>query len=88
MASSSNPPPTERASELIEKLPSSPGLITKTGSAILGTGLVATAISQEIYVVNEESVIAAGFVVLAAYIAKVRPASLSAFGQRTQQNVP
>ena len=85
MASSSNPPPTERASELIEKLPSSPGLVTKTGSAILGTGLVATAISQELYVVNEESVILAGFVVLAAYIAKVRARLSSDFSQRIRR---
>lgn len=73
MASSSNPPPpAERASEIIDKLPSSPNLITKTGSVILGTGLLATAISQELYVVNEETVILAGFAILAAFIGKVR----------------
>lgn len=78
MASSSNPPPpSERASELIEKLPSSPGLITKTGSAILGTGLIATAISQELYVMNEETVIAVGFIILAGFIGKVRLSSYS-----------
>lgn len=69
---SNPPPPAERASELINKLPSSPNLVTKTGSVILGTGLVAAAISQELYVVNEETVIAVGFVVLASFIAKVR----------------
>ncbi|KAI0339714.1 ATP synthase [Trametopsis cervina] len=68
--SSSAPPPNERASELINKLPSSPNLITKTGSAILGSGLIATAISQELYVMNEETVILAGFVVLISFIAK------------------
>lgn len=73
MANSPNQqPPAERASELLNKLPSSPGLVTKTGSAILGTGLLATAISQELYVMNEETVIAAGFVVLATFIARVR----------------
>ena len=72
MASSSKPPPEERAAEIVNSLPSSPGLVTKTGSAILGTGLLATAISQELYVVNEESVIAAGFFILIAYIYKVR----------------
>ena len=73
MASSPNqPPPEKRAEELINKLPSSPGIITKTGSAILGTGLLATAISQELYVVNEETVIAVGFVLLASFIARVR----------------
>ncbi|EPS94339.1 hypothetical protein FOMPIDRAFT_1026233 [Fomitopsis schrenkii] len=70
MASSSNPPPAEKASELINKMPSSTGLVTKTGSVVLGTGLLATAISQELYVVNEETVIAAGFFVLLAFIAK------------------
>ena len=73
MASSSNPPPpAERASEIINNLPSSPNLITKTGTVILGTGLIATAISQELYVMNEETVIAVGFAVLATFIAKVR----------------
>ena len=71
--STNPPPPSERASELINKLPSSPNLITKTGSVILGTGLLATAISQELYVVNEESVILVGFVILASLIGKVRP---------------
>ena len=75
MASSSNPPPAEKASELIHKMPSSPGIVTKTGSVVLGTGLLATAISQELYVVNEETVIAAGFFVLLAFIAKVSLAS-------------
>ncbi|KAH9832491.1 ATP synthase [Rhodofomes roseus] len=70
MASSSNPPPAEKASELINKMPSSAGLVTKTGSVVLGTGLLATAISQELYVVNEETVIAAGFFVLLTFIAK------------------
>lgn len=64
-------PPAERASNIINAVPSSPNLITKTGTIILGTGLAAAAISQEIYVVNEETVILAGFAILAAYIAKV-----------------
>jgi F-type H+-transporting ATPase subunit b len=77
MASSSSsspnpPPPAERAAEIIDKLPSHPSLITKTGTAILGSGLLATAISQELYVFNEETVIAVGYFVLFAYIAKVR----------------
>jgi hypothetical protein len=49
-----------------------PSLITKTGSAILGSGLLATAIAQELYMFNEETVIAAGYFILFAYIAKVR----------------
>jgi F-type H+-transporting ATPase subunit b len=58
MASSSSsnpPPPAERVAEIIEKLPSHPSLITKTGTAILCSGLLAAAISQELYVFNEES---------------------------------
>ena len=75
MASSSSsnpPPPAERAAEIVDKLPSHPSLITKTGTAILGSGLLATAISQELYVFNEETVIAVGYLILFAYIAKVR----------------
>lgn len=70
--SSNQQPPAERASEIINNLPSSPNLITKTGSVVLGTGLLATAISQELYVVNEETVIAIGFAILATFIARVR----------------
>jgi len=66
----STQPPAERASEIIDKLPSSPNLLTKTGSVILGSGLVATAISQELYVMNEETVIAVGFFLLLTFIAK------------------
>jgi hypothetical protein len=68
----STQPPAERASEIIDKLPSSPNLLTKTGSVILGSGLVATAVSQELYVVNEETVIAVGFFLLLTFIAKAR----------------
>lgn len=68
----SKPEPAERASQIINSMPSSPNLITKTGTIVLGTGALATAISQELYVVNEESVIAAGFFILLAFIARVR----------------
>jgi F-type H+-transporting ATPase subunit b len=73
MASSSSnpPPPAERAAEIVDKLPSHPNLITKTGTAILGSGLLATAISQELYVFNEETVIAVGYLILFGYIAKI-----------------
>lgn len=70
-AMSSQQPPAERASEVINKLPSSPNLITKTGTAILGSGLLAAAISQELYVMNEETVIAVGYLILFTYIAKI-----------------
>jgi len=66
----STQPPAEKASEIINKLPSSPSLVTKTGTVILGSGLAATAISQELYVMNEETVIAVGFFLLLTFIAK------------------
>ncbi len=72
MASSSDrQPPAEKASNIINSMPSSPNFITKTGTVVLGTGLAAAAISQELYVVNEETVILAGFAILISYIAKV-----------------
>ncbi|KAF8997856.1 hypothetical protein BDQ17DRAFT_835656 [Cyathus striatus] len=71
MASSSNPPPEEKAAELVNKLPSSPGLITKTGTALLGTGAVAAAISQELYVVNEETILLVGSIILFTYLGKI-----------------
>ena len=66
----STQPPAEKASEIINKLPSSPNLVTKTGTVILGSGLAAAAISQELYVMNEETVIAVGFFLLLGFIAK------------------
>jgi hypothetical protein len=79
MASSSSspnsPPPAECAAEIVDRLLSHPGLITKTSTAILGSGLLTTAISQELYVFNEETVIAVGYFMLFAYIAKVRRVS-------------
>jgi len=70
MSSSNPPPPSERASEIINKLPSSPNLITKTGTALLGTGLAAAAISQELYVVNEETVLLVGSAIFLGLLAK------------------
>jgi hypothetical protein len=56
-----------------------PSLITETGTAILGSGLLATAISQELYVFNDETVVAVGYFILFACIAKVRPVSFPPF---------
>ncbi|KIK57016.1 hypothetical protein GYMLUDRAFT_770894 [Collybiopsis luxurians FD-317 M1] len=70
MSSSNPPPPSERASEIVNKLPSSPNLITKTGTALLGTGLAAAAISQELYVVNEETILLVGSAIFLAFMAK------------------
>ena len=69
--STNSVPPSKRAEEIIEKLPSSPSLITKTGTALLGTGLIAAAISQELYVVNEESIVLLSSLIVFTYIAKV-----------------
>lgn len=47
LATSSQPSsPEERATKIINKLPSYPNLITKTDTAILGTGLTAAAVSE------------------------------------------
>ncbi|KAK0481589.1 ATP synthase [Armillaria novae-zelandiae] len=62
--------PDAKASEIINKLPSSPGLLTKTGTAILGTGLTAAAISQELYVVNEETVLLVGSAIFFTFLVK------------------
>ncbi|KAF8909494.1 hypothetical protein CPB85DRAFT_1435694 [Mucidula mucida] len=62
--------PEEKAKQAIDKLPSSPGVITKTGTALLATTLSAAAISQELYVVNEETVLLVGTAILLAYIGK------------------
>nr|GAT56614.1 predicted protein [Mycena chlorophos] len=71
MASSSNQtPPEQRASEIINKLPESPNLITKAGTAILGTGVVAAAISSELYVVNEETILLAGSLIFLTLVAR------------------
>jgi len=67
------PPPSQRADEIIDKLPSKPGIITKTGTALLGTGLAAAAISNELYVVNEETILLIGSIIVFTYIGKVRP---------------
>jgi hypothetical protein len=69
--SPNQPPPSEKASQIINQLPSSPNLLTKTGTAVLGTGLAAAAISQELYVVNEETVILASTVIMITFLAKV-----------------
>ena len=81
-SSSDRQPPAEKASNIISSMPSSPNLITKTGSVVLGTGLLATAISQELYVVNEETVIAIGFAILATFIARVRVFHIASAGFR------
>ena len=81
MASGSSTPPDQRASEIINSLPSSPSLVTKTGTVVLGTGLLATAISQELYVMNEETVVFVGTAIMFLAIAKVRAPTLFLYGR-------
>ena len=79
MSSVSNPPPEQKAAEIIQSVPAS-NLVTKTGTVVLGTGLLATAISQELYVMNEEAVVMVGSFILFGVIAKVRANSNKRFG--------
>ena len=79
MASGSNPPPEQKAAEIIQSVPSN-NLVTKTGTVVLGTGLLATAISQELYVMNEETVVMVGTFILFGVIAKVRAIAISVWG--------
>ena len=67
---SQKPAPAEKASSIIDALPGN-SVVSKTGSVVLGSGLTAAAISSELYVVNEESLLALGSVILFAYIAKI-----------------
>ncbi|AAW42110.1 hypothetical protein CNBC6270 [Cryptococcus deneoformans B-3501A] len=63
------PTPDEKAASIINSVPSS-SLFTKTGGVILGTGLTAAAVSSELYVANEETVLLVGFLVIATVIGK------------------
>lgn len=49
VADNAEPSPDEKASQIINKVPSS-SLWTKTGGILLGTGLTAAAVSNELYV--------------------------------------
>ena len=62
------PTPDEKATSIINSVPST-SLFTKTGGVLLGTGLTAAAISSELYVANEETVLAVGFFVILAAVA-------------------
>ncbi|RXK38077.1 F-type H+-transporting ATPase subunit B [Tremella mesenterica] len=61
--------PDDRAAAIINSVPST-SLWTKTGGIVLGTAVTAAAVSTEIYVANEETVLAVGFLVLLAAIAR------------------
>ncbi|KAJ9102358.1 hypothetical protein QFC21_002758 [Naganishia friedmannii] len=62
------PSPEEKATSIINSVPQT-SLFTKTSGVLLGTGLTAAAISSELYVANEETVLAVGFLVILGAIA-------------------
>ncbi|SPO41347.1 probable H+-transporting two-sector ATPase chain b precursor, mitochondrial [Pseudozyma flocculosa] len=66
---SDKPSPEAKASSLIESLPGN-SLVSKTGWVTLGTGLTAVAISKEIYVANEETVILAASLIFAVIVGR------------------
>lgn len=66
---SDKPTPEARATSIIDSLPGN-SLVSKTGWVTLGTGLTAVAISKEIYVANEETVILAGSLIFATLVAR------------------
>lgn len=68
ISTTAEPTPDEKAASIINSVPST-SLFTKTSGVLLGTGLTAAAISTELYVANEETVLAVGFLVILAAIA-------------------
>ncbi|KAF8596881.1 hypothetical protein BDV93DRAFT_610667 [Ceratobasidium sp. AG-I] len=71
--SDARPPPEQRANALIDALPGN-SLVSKTGSVVLGTGIAAAAISQEIYVVNEETIVLIGTAIIFTLIGRAMQA--------------
>ncbi|PWN91355.1 hypothetical protein FA10DRAFT_265217 [Acaromyces ingoldii] len=61
--------PEAKASSLLDILPGN-SLVSKTGWVTLGTGLSALAISKELYVANEETVILVGFLIFATLVGR------------------
>lgn len=66
---SGQPDPKEKAASLIESLPGN-SIVSKTGILAAGTALATIAISNELYVVNEETVVLVSFAALAYGIAR------------------
>ncbi|KAF8328389.1 putative H+-transporting two-sector ATPase chain b precursor, mitochondrial [Cantharellus anzutake] len=65
----SRPPPTEKANAILDSIPGN-SLVSKTGTVILGTGAVATAISQELYVATDETVLLIGTLAVFTFIVR------------------
>ena len=66
---SDKPSPEARASSILDALPGN-SLVSKTGWVTLGTGLTAVAISKEIYVANEETVILVGSLIFSVLVGR------------------
>ncbi|MBW0476597.1 hypothetical protein O181_016312 [Austropuccinia psidii MF-1] len=62
--------PKAKANSFLDALPGN-NVITKTGWVTLGASMTGYAISNELYVMNEESVILAGFVIMVGYLSTV-----------------
>lgn len=82
-ASDNRPDPKTRANSIIDALPGT-SMVSKTGILTAGAALATVAISNELYVVNEESVILASFAALVWGIAK---AGGPAYREWAQQKV-
>lgn len=63
------PAPEKRATALLDLLPGN-SIVSKTGWVTAGTGISALAISNELYVVNDETVILAGFLIFATLLGR------------------
>ncbi|PWN36047.1 putative H+-transporting two-sector ATPase chain b precursor, mitochondrial [Meira miltonrushii] len=63
------PSPETRASALLVVLPGN-SIVTKAGWVTLGTSLSALAVSKELYVANEETVILVAFLVFATFLGR------------------
>jgi hypothetical protein len=62
--------PKAKANAFLDALPGN-SAISKTGWVTLAASLGGYAVSNELYVVNEESVILAGFVIMVGYLSSV-----------------
>ena len=69
LPSFTEPAPETRASALIDMLPGN-SIVSKTTWVTVGTGLSALAISKELYVANEETVILVAFLIFATFIGR------------------
>ncbi|TNY17991.1 ATP synthase F0 sector subunit 4 [Rhodotorula diobovata] len=70
LQSSSAPAPAQKASALIDALPGN-SLVSKTGIVTLTAATTAAAISNELFVLNEEVVILGSFVIFLGYVSNL-----------------